>query len=188
MLKHIQEFDKYVLITGFNNVKIREPAEFLKKIQKEKSSSVEIQFFDAQCVASWQHLYFAALNALKAFKNKENISKSLAVETILYTSAQRQIRKAMELLGITSKTSRIAMLIIADNPQKIESVSQMVSAFTNRQCDDMVLELTEEKKVTIQKAFGISDVELEAVMKKSESETALINLVIERMALLATQR
>ncbi|NWF87215.1 hypothetical protein HXY32_05340 [Candidatus Bathyarchaeota archaeon] len=188
MLKHIREFDRHILITGFKNVKIRNPTEFLKKIQKEKLSSVEIQFFDAQYVASWQHLYFAALNALTAFKNRGNISKSLTVETMLYASAQRQIRKAMELLGITPKTSRIAVLIIAEKPKNVESTLQIISMFTNKQHDDAVLELTEEKKVIIQKAFGISDVELKTVMKKGSLESTLTNLVIERMALLTTQR
>jgi hypothetical protein len=56
------------------------------------------------------------------------------------------------------------------------------------QHDDTVLELSEEKKRIIQKAFGISDLELKTVMKKDGLEEALTNLVIERMALLATQR
>jgi len=64
----------------------------------------------------------------------------------------------------------------------------MISASVNVQHDDTVLELSEEKKRIIQKAFGISDLELKTVMKKDGLEEALTNLVIERMALLATQR
>lgn len=188
MLKHIEEFDRFILITGFRNVKIRDTEEFLKTVQKQKQSDVEIQFFDAKYVASWQHLYFAALNALTAFKNKGNISKSLAVETILYASAQRQIRKAMELVGITPKTSEMAVLIIGENPKEVESALQTISAFTKVYRDDAVLELSEEKKAIIRKAFGISDLELKTVMKKDDFDVALTSLVIERLALLATQR
>jgi KEOPS complex subunit Cgi121 len=188
LLKHIREFDRFILITGFRNVKIRDTEEFLKKVQKQRQSGVEIQFFDAKYVASWQHLYFAALNALTAFKNKRNISKSLTVETMLYASAQRQIRKAVELVGITPKTSEIAVLIIGENTKEIESALQTISAFTNVHCDDAVLELSEEKKAVIQKAFGISELELKITIKKGYLEAALTNLVIERMALLATQR
>ena len=114
MLKYIEEFGKYAAITGFRNVKIRDTEEFLKKIRKRKGSNVEIQFFDAKFVVTWQHLYFAVLNALTAFKNKGNISKSIAMETMLSASTQRQIRKAMELLGIKSETSEIAVLIIGE--------------------------------------------------------------------------
>jgi KEOPS complex subunit Cgi121 len=188
LLKYIEEFGKYAAITGFRNVKIKDTEEFLKKIRKEKRSNVETQFFDAKYVATWQHLYFAALNALTAFKNKENISKSIAMETILYASAQRQIRKAMELLGIKSETSEIALLIIGENLEAVKSALSMVSKNFNSQSDDTVLELSAEKTVIIQKTFEISDLELKTVMKKDGLEEALTNLVIERMALLATQR
>jgi Mg2+ and Co2+ transporter CorA len=48
--------------------------------------------------------------------------------------------------------------------------------------------MSEEKAKAIKKAFGISDLELEAVRKGGEEEEkALVNLVIERMALLAAQ-
>jgi KEOPS complex subunit Cgi121 len=188
MLKHIEEFGKCAAITGFRNVKIKDTKEFLKKIHKEKPSNVETQFFDAKYVATWQHLYFAVLNALTAFKNKENISKSVTMETMLYASAQRQIRKAMQLLGIKSETSEIALLIIGQNPETVKSALPIISASVNVQHDDTVLELSEEKRRIIQKAFGISDLELKTVMKKDGLEEALTNLVIEQMALLATRR
>jgi KEOPS complex subunit Cgi121 len=188
LLKYIEEFGKYAAITGFRNVKIRDTKEFLKRIHKEKLANVETQFFDAKYVASWEHLYFAVLNALTAFKNKENISKSIAMETLLYASAQRQIRKAMELLGIKSETSEIAVLIIGENSETVKSALSMISTSATAQHDDTVLELSEEKKRIIQKTFGISDLELKTVMKKEGLEEALTNLVIEQMALLSTQR
>jgi KEOPS complex subunit Cgi121 len=188
LLKYIEEFGKYAAITGFRNVKIRDTKEFLKRIHKEKLANVETQFFDAKYVASWEHLYFAVLNALTAFKNKENISKSIAMETLLYASAQRQIRKAMELLGIKPETSEIAVLIIGENSETVKSALSMISASATAQHDDTVLELSEEKKRVIQKTFGISDLELKTVLKKEGLEEALTNLVIEQMALLSTQR
>ncbi len=188
MLKYIEEFGKHVAITGFSSVEIKDTEEFFKIIHKEKPSNVEIQFFDAKLVATWQHLYFAALNALTAFKNKENISKSLAMETMLYASAQRQIRRAMELVGIKHDSSEIAALIIGENPETIESTLSMVSKYLKTERDDMVLELSEKKTKIIQRTFGISDVELKTIMRKDDLEKALTDLVIERMALLATQR
>lgn len=188
MLKYFEEFGKYAEITGFRNVKIKDAEGFLRRIHKEKLSNVETQFFDAKFVASWQHLYFAVLNALTAFKNKENISKSISMETLLYASSQRQIRKAMEFLGIKSETSEIALLIIGQNPETVKSALPIISATVNAQCDDTVLKLSEEKRRIIQKAFGISDLELKTAMKKDGLEKALTNLVIEQMALLATQR
>lgn len=189
MLKYIAEFGKHIAIAGFRKAKIEDIEEFFKIVRKEKKlAHVEIQLFDAKSVATWQHLYFAALNALTAFKNEENISKSLAMETMLYASAQRQIRKAMELLGIKSDSSEIAVLIIAETPETVKSALSMVSKHANAQYEDTVLELSEEKGAIIRRNFGISDVELKTVMKKDDLDKALTDLVIERMALLATQR
>jgi hypothetical protein len=69
----------------------------------------------------------------------------------------------------------------------VKSALATISASVNVQSDDAVLELSEEKKRIIQKAFGISDSELKTVMEKDDLEKALSNLVIEQMALLTTQ-
>ena len=188
MIRHIEDFGKYLIITGFKNVKIGDAEEFLKIINKEKPSGVGIQFFEAKLIATWQHLYFAAINALTAFKNKENISKSLAMETLLYASAQRQIRKATEIMGIKHETSEMAVLIIGEKSNLVESALQMVLRHINAERDETVLDLSRRKKELIKKVFEISELELKTVMEKDGLEDALTRLVIERMALLATQR
>ncbi|MGC8939316.1 MAG: KEOPS complex subunit Cgi121 [Candidatus Bathyarchaeia archaeon] len=187
MLKHIKEFGKYVIIAGLKDAKIGKAEEFLEKIRKEKSSNVEIQFFDARCIAGWQHLYFAVLNALTAFKNGRNISKNLAVEVILYASAQRQIRKALEKLGIKLETDKIALVIIGDKTDDLNSTLNTILCLANAKRDDRVLELVKGKIDVIREIFGISDLELETVMKNGALEKALMDIVIERMALLVTQ-
>jgi tRNA threonylcarbamoyladenosine modification (KEOPS) complex Cgi121 subunit len=188
VLKHIEEFKTYAEISGFKNVKINQAKEFLDKVSKEKPAGVEVQFFDAKRVATWQHLYFAALNALTAFKNKENISKSLAMETLLYAAAERQITRAVELVGIAATSSDVAVLIIGKETCKMESALSMVSKNIGGQRDEKVLELSKDKVATIQTVFDISEAELRTVMEKNDVEKAMTDLVVEKMALLATQR
>ncbi|MEM3536466.1 MAG: KEOPS complex subunit Cgi121 [Candidatus Bathyarchaeia archaeon] len=188
MLKYIEEFGKYVLITGFRNAKTLNFEELFGVVRKELPKSVEVQIFDARFVATWQHLYFAVLNALTAFKNKGNISKTLAMESMLYASAQRQIRKAMKSLGIKPQTSEIAVVMVGEKPEILDSALSTVSAHIKAPLDEVVLELSNEKVKSVQEVFGISDVEIEAIMGKDGLEEALTNLVIERMALLSTQR
>jgi len=186
MLKSIEEFGKYVLIAGLKNIKIKDTEKFLKRFSRE-SLGVEIQFFDAHFVAGWQHIYFAVLNALTAFKNKRNISKSLAMETLLYASAQRQIKKALETLGIKPKTTELTLVIIDEKPETLKSALNMIIRVAKAKRDDKVLALTKEKIEGIRKIFEISDLELESVMEKGDLKMALSDIVIERMALLATQ-
>ncbi len=91
----------------------------MKANRKQTRQNVNIQFFDAELIATQEHLYFAVLNALQAFKNKTNLSKSPAMETMLYASAQRQIQKAIECCGIKPQTKNMAVAIIGEDPGQI---------------------------------------------------------------------
>ena len=187
MLKHIEEAGKYVELTGFRNVSVNDAEEFVKAARGETPQTAWVQFFDAELVATWQHLYFAVLNALLAFRNERNISKSVAMEVMLYASAQRQIRKAIQLIGVKRDSTNVAVVIIGENPDSVKAVLSAVSKRIGAEPDETVLELTKEKTHRIRKAFEISANELEAVMEKKNTNQALVNLVIERTALLSTQ-
>ena len=186
MLKYVEEAGKYVELTGFRNVSVKDAEEFVKAAREATPQTASVQFFDADLVATWQHLYFAVLNALVAFKNERNISKSLAMEVMLYASAQRQIRKALQLIGVKSASVNVAVVIVGVNPDSVRAAVSAVSKRVGVEPDETVLELTREKTQLIRKAFGISTEELEAVDEKDAAQ-ALVNLVIERTALLSTQ-
>lgn len=180
-------FEKQITIIGFRNVKMQNVDKFLEKFRNEDENNV-IQFFDAEYVAGRQHLFFAALNALQAFKNKANISNNLAVETILYASAQRQIKKAVKMLGIKKDSEDLAVLIISENPNKINDFLTIVENMVAGEKDDTILELTDKKFLKIKNLFEISDLELESKLwEKGQEKEALTNLVIEHMALLGTK-
>jgi tRNA threonylcarbamoyladenosine modification (KEOPS) complex Cgi121 subunit len=131
-------------------------------------------------------LYFAILNALQAFKNKTNISKTIAMETMLYASAQRQIQKAIQRCGIKPETTRMAVVIIGEDSSQIEKVLNSVSAFVGVKPDYKVLEISQDKEKRIKEKFDISEEEIQTIIKNEDRKEALANLVIERVALLAT--
>jgi tRNA threonylcarbamoyladenosine modification (KEOPS) complex Cgi121 subunit len=187
MLKKLEEYSKYVEITGYRNVKIKDAKELLNTVRGEAIQDVEVQFFDADLVASWNHLYFAVLNALMTLRSGRNISKSLAVEVILYASAQRQIKKAIELIGVKNCSKNVAVVILGANADSVKTGLCTVTKCLKLEPDASVLELSKEKMQRIKCAFGISDLELETVTAKKDSEQALIDSVIERVALLSTQ-
>ncbi|MCJ7762626.1 KEOPS complex subunit Cgi121 [Candidatus Bathyarchaeota archaeon] len=186
MLKYFEEFGEYVEITGFSNVQIEDAESFLKATRREQQGTA-VQFFNAELVATWQHLYFAVLNALTAFRNKSNISKNVAVEVMLYASAQRQIRKAIALVGIKRDSANVAVVIIGENADAVKTVRAAVSKRVGAEPDETVLALSNDKVQSIRKAFEISEREVETVVKAGDAEQALVNLVIERVALLSTQ-
>jgi tRNA threonylcarbamoyladenosine modification (KEOPS) complex Cgi121 subunit len=182
-----KEYGKCVEITGFKNIAFAKAEAFLKANRKEINQAVELQFFDAELIASQEHLYFAALNALEAFQNKTNISKSLAMETMLFASAQRQILRAIQRCGIKPKTTTMAVVIISEKPIYLQTVLEAISICVGAEPDEQVLEMSKSKEKKITEVFQITDEELITVMKNGDREKAVVNLVIERAALLATQ-
>jgi KEOPS complex subunit Cgi121 len=186
LLKHFEEFGEYAEITGFRNVRIEDAESFLKATRSEQQDTA-VQFFNVELVATWQHLYFAVLNALTAFRNKTNISKNVAVEVMLYASAQRQISKAIALVGVKRDSDTVAAVIIGKHSDSVKAVLSSVSKRVNAEPDDAVLALSTAKIHSIRRAFSISEVELETVMKAGNVEQALVDVVCERVALLSTQ-
>lgn len=179
--------DQNVTVVGFCSVQIQNINTMLEQFRKENKQA-QIQFFDAKNIAGKQHLYFAAVNALNAFNKKTNISNNLAVETLLYASAQRQIKKAVKMLGIKQDTTEVAALIISENRDEKDHYINMVAQTLQGTRNDKVVELTAKKIATIKKLFKISDNEFNAKLKKEDQEQeTLTDLVIEHMALLVTK-
>ena len=188
LIKRIDEFDMYLAVTAYKNVKIDNVEDFIQNARKEAGEAV-VQFFDAKFIAGFEHLFFAVLNALTAFKNNLNISKSLAVEILLYAAAERQIRNAVKFLGVREETRDVAVVVLAESREKVIGVLDKLSSIIHASQDESVLEIDDEKFEAIRKLFNISDLEIEAELKRKGLEKeALKDLVIERVALLVTRR
>ena len=182
----IEEYGKHYLITGLRDSK-KVDLESLTGILREKRGSV-VQVFNADLIAGWEHLFFAALNALKAFESKRNISKSLAMEILLYASMQRQISNALKLIGVKPDLSRVAVIVLSDSKSEIQERLEEVEAFFGGVVDDEVLSVDQRKLNLIKTTFGITDEELKAVGQARTPEEAIKYIVIEYMALLYLQK
>ena len=187
MIRKIEEFNKYVAITGYRAVEIGNVEKFLDFLRRVVHPAT-VQVFDASLIADWQHLFFATLNSLNAFKKKTNISRSLHTEILLYVSAQHQIRKATEILGVKSGVSNIAVVIVAETKGQIEIALKQLSEFLSKPSDDEVLSIDENKFRRIREVFRISKAEFESRRGVDRRVEGLKNLVIERVAMLSTKK
>jgi len=187
MIKQVEGFDKYLSLSGFKNMKVSDVDVLVKQIRK-RLPQFDVQFFDAALIAGPQHLYFAVLNALKAFKNNTNISKSLAVESLLYASAQRQISDAVNLIGIKTDTTRIAVAGITDTLSDAKDTVDEASHFINGDRDDSVIDFSDTKVMGVRSLFQISDIELASKTRNNMDKEIILDRVIEHMAILVTKR
>jgi len=187
MLKYLEQDCKYVEITGFRGAETGDAKDLLNAIRGQMPEGAEAQFFDADLIATWQHLYFAVVNALMAFRTKRNVSKSLAVEVMLYASAQRQIKKAIALIGVKSSSTNVAAVILGESAESAEVALCAAAKCLRANPDERVLELSAEKAERIKRAFDVGEVELETARTKDNAEKALVDAVVERVALLSTR-
>lgn len=188
MFKEIEEFSKHIILAGFKNVKISDVDSLFRRIRRVTKNPVQI--FDAERIAGWRHLYFATLNALKAFRSESNISNQLAVEVLLYAAGERQIKKSMEILGVKPGTTKATVLIIAGAKDDAITTLNKVAKILGGKRDDSVMEIdTPQKYSSLKEMFRISDLEIEAkTEKKGLEKEALTDLIIERGALLTIER
>lgn len=173
-----------VSIGGF---KTYHQSDFQKLITEltEKIRPSIFQFFDAQNVGGWEHIYMSAVNAVNAFDSGEQISKSLPLETLLYASCNDQISKALDIMGVKRDSRDLALIIFAESPEKAEEAFNKAIKIIGL-TDDTVLEITPEKFDKLKKLFEISDLEFQAV--GSQNVSSLLNLIIERGSLLRLRR
>ena len=185
-----------ITVTGFENVKIENVETLFEGLQKiEKAHSVTIQLFNSDLIATKQHLQISAYHALKAFKEKRNIAEKINMEIMLYASGQRQIGKAINLLGIKPENKQIAAIIITkekNNDSKVhKNVIKKLLQLLKAKESPKVLEITEKKRNIICKKFNITEKMLKAITKE-KTEKAINNtiteLILEKTALLALEK
>lgn len=136
-------------ILGFKG-EIVSVGETLSQINSIKKDSEIIQLLNADAVAGKRHIGHGVNQAFLAFERGENLANDLSVEICLRCSAQRQISKAFDLLGLKEgKMNLCAVLIDCD-----DYTSELSSLFD---ADDSVLIADVEK---LKEIYSISDDEL----------------------------
>lgn len=183
----LRERGTVAIVQGFTDVRVNDVTTFMERV-RTAVTPVTVQFFDADRVAGSMHLTYALLNALQAFNQRRNFSKSLEVEVLLYASGQRQIGKAIEMLGLRRDTTTLALLLLGSSAKAInEAEAQLVDLVPGKR-DDRVLALDREPKCSgLKTLFGVTDLELAALPPRLNRRQALAWLIVERGAILATQ-
>jgi tRNA threonylcarbamoyladenosine modification (KEOPS) complex Cgi121 subunit len=187
MLYFFEDFNFYAEITGFKKICFERADEYLKFCRKAESQKVWVQFFNSDLLATHEHLYAAVLNALYVFKNHTNISKNLAVEVMLYAASQHQIQKAIQTIGLKTSTSEMAVVIIGETVEQVKATFSDLSASLQAELCDDVLNLTPKKSALIKQVFDITPLMVEVAARGRGDDSALVDLVIEKVALLATK-
>jgi tRNA threonylcarbamoyladenosine modification (KEOPS) complex Cgi121 subunit len=170
-----------VSIGGFIIDSFLDIDDLLSKLHNVVSPNI-FQIFDADRIAGWRHIFMAVVNAVTAFESGSAISRSIGIEIILYASCQDQISKALEIVGASTKTKKLALVVLGKSYDETEIAFIKASSILGIP-DDTVLNLNNVKIVDIMNVFDISESQINTI--GGEHKETLTNLLIEKGALVA---
>jgi KEOPS complex subunit Cgi121 len=147
-------------VMNFNNL--------MKQIN-QISNDCTIQLINAEGIAGYEHALHATLHAIKSFERNENIANDLGIEICVRASAQRQISKALDILGIKEGQMNICAVTVGC---KDDTINKLEAILNKR--DDNVLNADE---IILKKIYQISDNEL-------KTAGSIEKVMIERTSLL----
>lgn len=148
---------------------IDDVSQLIKKVNGISGDSCVIQLLNADGIAGEEHILHATYHAICAFKRDGNIANDLGLEVCVRASAQRQISKALNILGLKKGFNNICAVIINCNNS---TVKELESILGNRN-DDVII----SNKTVLKDIYNISDVEIEA-------SGNITRVMIERTSLL----
>lgn len=139
-----------IQILGFK-ANIVSVGDALDKIDSIKEDGEIIQLLNADSIVSKNHIMHGVNQAFLAFDRGENLAKDISVEIVLRCSAQRQISKAFDMMGLKEGEMNLCALLINSNDYS----NELSSIFTR---DDGVLAPDFDNLIRV---YNISDVELQ---------------------------
>ncbi|MFO7794845.1 MAG: KEOPS complex subunit Cgi121 [Promethearchaeati archaeon] len=175
----------------------------INEIQDKFEDSI-IQFFNDEYVLNNKHIFYAIYFSEKAFKQKINISNKKSIEFLLYLSANRQIKIAIQSFGIKIQNLKrgILNLCIASQKDQVREIyRELIDLINVKELKTNFNVISREKINKIRKFFEISDNQIFSILKTSNLDKitnihevdpssindAILDLICEKMALLSLE-
>lgn len=147
---------------------------FIRDIREEcNSGKCTIQLLQARGIAGEKHILQATLQAIKAFEMNHNTAKDLGLEICVRASSQRQISRALKILGIVNGKIDICMVAVDCDENSLNKVGKVLG----KKYDEVL----HAEVNTLQELYDVSPQEIESagnIERVMIERTALLNLEI----------
>ena len=190
MILETVEYENEIYWTGiaeiFNSSHMGKDA--LVKLASEREEGIyAIQFLDSSLVVSVGHLLSAVQNAVNAWKGDYMLTRGLDVEVLVYASAQRQIGRAIENLGIRDGLQSIALVVVGSDKKSVRNV---ITKMVNKAGEEVKTAFVpdRERLERIMHHYGVNEKEINALTDSDEIEIrieALSRCVVSRVSIVA---
>ncbi len=186
--------DYAVGITAFNITGLNDSTQLLAHITRsnEISGKPLIQFFNADNIAGWMHLYTAAYFTVKSLITLSTKIKSVELELLRWVSAQKQLSDAINLVGVKEGDKRIAVLSLGLDEKEIrDEILRIINEYNLKEQLEL-LDIDESKILRLKRLFQISDIEFNSLLEDRDnfesSKTLILKLIINRIAALIIKK
>lgn len=161
--------------------------ELIDLAKSMSDNSLTVQLMNGLLITDDSHLLSAAQNAVNALSGKYMLSRSLDVEIIVYASAQRQIGRALDELGVYDGLEHVAVVVIGKDQKSVEQsleeiIRKMGTEFSN------TFEASKERFDRIKTHFKIDEKEIGTFTDSDdelERQKALSRCIVSRVSLVA---
>lgn len=139
-------------------------------VAKKSNRIAPLQAVRADLVVGVDHVRSAAMHAQRAQRQGRMHANSVEVEFVRYLAGERQIRAALDKVGLPDGAASAA--VVAFGPKRTDALQHFLHSLAPKQ-DDKVLEAAESKLVQ----FGITSKALQAT-----TPARRMDLVLEAVA------
>ncbi len=177
----------FVGLAEIKNSKHMSREQLVSFAAEQSRGLMALQFMDAASIAGVIHLLSAAQNALNAWKGGYSVARGLDVEVLVYASAQRQIGKAFERMGVRDGLDHVAVVVINDTADSArQSIGKIVKRIGPERDPPFPLDQARTERVMV--LFDIDKDELSAIAdteKPEDIQSALSRCVAGRVSIVA---
>jgi len=172
-MSQINIIDKKVQIAGFNAeiVDLNELMDLISVLVAENEcGGCAIQLLNADGIAGKKHVLQAVSQALIAFNRNDNVAQDLGLEICVRASAQRQISRALKILGIKEGKMGICAVTVDCDEKVMQRLNKIIGKKNLKVLDPNI--------GVLKKLYKISNEEI-------KSAGTIERVLIERTALLS---
>lgn len=183
MIIKLKGYDLHLGVLPLKRVQVKDVDLLLKTLSETLNGlNLEFQVLNLNHVAGLRHILISALTALEAMKLGLNVAKRLSMEILVRASGQRQIGKALKLLGVRRGHQDVLVAVLGENPNIVEEGLKRIERLYPDNIEPRLLERDRSKE--IMEAYRISEEEIKAEQDFIKCRwEAVKNLVAEKVAL-----
>jgi len=143
----------------------------LLTLASSKAESIlAIQFFDSSMIVDELHLLSAVQNAVNAWKGGYMKSRGLDVEIAVYASAQHQIGRALELMGVTDETEAVMVVVLGEQLDGVKECMRTLEPAIGKEITP-AFRMPLDRIKALMKVFNISESEVALFLTRHDKKS-----------------